>query len=140
MSIIQFVVPGEPVPKARPRVTRYGTYTPERTKAYEQAVYFAWKQQSGESFPTGVPLIAYVYAHFSIPRSISKKRRQEMVGKPHTKHRGDLDNVVKAVLDALNGYAFPDDCAVCAIVAVKDYQPKPTTTVIIQEFKEDFLP
>ena len=139
MNQIKFIVPGTPVPKARPRVTRRGTYTPKKTRAYEQAVYTAWKEQSGVSFPAGTPLVAYVYVHFPIPSSLSKKRQQELVGKPHTKQRGDLDNVVKSVLDALNTYAFPDDSAVCAIVAIKDYQPKPTTTVIIQEFKEDLF-
>ena len=139
MSIIQFVVPGPPVPKARPRVTQYGTYTPKRTLDYEKAVYTAWKQQSGVVFQADTPLIVYVYAHFAIPKSLSEKKKQALVGQPYTKQRGDMDNIVKAVLDALNKHAFADDSAVCAIVALKDYQPTPTTTVIIKEYKEDLI-
>ena len=30
--MIKLTIPGEPVAKGRPRVTRYGTYTPEKTK------------------------------------------------------------------------------------------------------------
>ena len=137
MNQIKFIVPGTPVPKARPRVTRRGTYTPKKTRAYEQAVYTAWKEQSGVSFPAGAPLVAYIYAHFPIPSSLSKKRQQELVGKPHTKQRGDLDNVVKSVLDALNGCAFPDDCVVCRIHAEKDYMAEPSTEITIRPYNEE---
>ena len=35
---LSFSLPGVPRPKARPRVTQYGTYTPKLTKEYENAV------------------------------------------------------------------------------------------------------
>jgi Holliday junction resolvase RusA-like endonuclease len=35
--------------------------------------------------------------------------------------RPDLDNIIKAVLDALNGIVFDDDAAVCELVASKKY-------------------
>lgn len=134
---ISFTVPGRPVPKGRPRVTRYSTYTPKSTVQYEEAVREAWRTQSGQSFPGGVPLAVYVGVHFEIPKSLSKKQRLALEGAPHTKQRGDLDNVVKSVLDALNGAAFPDDAAVCAIYAYKDFRTTPSTKVIIMEYKED---
>ena len=137
MNAISFTVPGRPVPKGRPRVTRYGTYNPKATQLYEKAVRDAWKAQSGKSFPGGVPLAVYVGVHFEIPRSLSKKQRLALEGQPHTKQRGDLDNVVKSVLDALNGAAFPDDAAVCTVFAYKDFRAVPSTKVIIMEYKED---
>ena len=36
--ILTFEIPGPPVPKGRPRVTRRGTFTPQKTKDYEKAV------------------------------------------------------------------------------------------------------
>ena len=36
--LLTFEIPGSPVPKGRPRVTRRGTFTPQKTKDYEQAV------------------------------------------------------------------------------------------------------
>jgi tetratricopeptide (TPR) repeat protein len=38
-----FTVDGEPQGKARPRVTRHGTYTPVKTKEYEKAVQWYMK-------------------------------------------------------------------------------------------------
>lgn len=35
MARIIIQVPGPPVPKGRPRVTRFGTHTPARTREYE---------------------------------------------------------------------------------------------------------
>ena len=133
---ISFTVPGRPVPKARPRVTRHGTYTPESTRSYERAVLVSWKSQSGQRFPDGTPLAVYVAAHFPIPASAPKKRRATLEGAPHTQHRGDLDNVVKSVLDALNGFAFADDSAVCCIRAFKDYRADPCTEVTILPYHE----
>lgn len=134
-----FVVPGRPVPKQRPRVTRYGTYTPEATADYENRVRDAWRKQSGVTFKEGVPLFVGVTARFEVPRSASKKKQRELVGTPHIKQRGDIDNVVKSVLDALNKHAFPDDCAVYIIHAEKIYANEPCTEVTIRSMgMEDF--
>jgi hypothetical protein len=40
MTPLVFMVPGAPVPCARARVTRRGTFTPPRTARYEQRVAF----------------------------------------------------------------------------------------------------
>jgi len=42
-----------------------------------------------------------------MPRSWSKKAREQMRGKPH-QQRPDVDNLAKALLDAV----FPEDCRV----------------------------
>ena len=109
---IKFTVPGVPVGKGRPRFTRTGhTYTPEKTAAYEEKVRLCWKAQTGSGFAGGVPLKASIIAYFPIPKSASKKKAAAMDGTFHTS-RPDADNVAKAILDALNGYLYPDDSAV----------------------------
>lgn len=133
-----FVVPGRPVPKGRPRFTRHHIHTPQTTIDYEKLVVKSWQEQSGITFAEGEPLWVVVTAHFEIPSSLSKKKQEALVGTPHTKHRGDIDNIVKSVLDALNGHAFPDDCAVYAIQAEKIYGREPRTEVTIRGM-EDFL-
>ena len=132
-----FVVPGAPVPKARPRVTRYGTYTPKSTRDYEKRIVAAWRAAGAVQFPAGVPLSVTVYARFPIPKRAGKSKRAAMEGDWHTVHRGDADNVVKAVQDALNGHAYPDDCAVCKIYAEKLWSSTPGTTIIIQTVERE---
>ena len=109
---IKFTVPGAPVGKGRPRFTRAGhAYTPEKTAEYEEKVRLCWKAQTGSGFAGGVPLKASIIADFPIPKSASKKKAAAMDGTFHTS-RPDADNVAKAILDALNGYLYPDDSAV----------------------------
>ena len=130
--MIKFTVPGEPTPKARPRVTRYGTYTPKKTAAYEKLVRQCWSSQSGEKTDGAVSLTVKCY--MPIPKSLSRKRRAELVGKPHTK-KPDLDNLIKAVADGINGFAYDDDSSVCEIVGVKLYSTEPRTEVEIRDFQ-----
>lgn len=116
-----FTIPGEPVAKGRPRMTRTGhAYTPQKTRLYEAHIQDLWKRGIAPALPTGQPLRVSVDAFFSVPKSTSKKQKMAMDGAPHIK-KPDADNVVKAVLDALNGLAFEDDSRICNLTATKRY-------------------
>ena len=109
---VNFTVYGAPVGKGRPRFTRGGrAYTPEKTREFEEKVRDCWRTQSGAGFAGKVPLLASVVAYFPIPQSVSKKKAEAMAGTFHV-NRPDADNIAKAILDSLNGLAFPDDSAV----------------------------
>jgi hypothetical protein len=56
------------------------------------------------------------------------------------KQRIDLDNLVKAVLDAANGIAFVDDVQVVELAARIDLDPKNPRTVILIEPKATSMP
>jgi Holliday junction resolvase RusA-like endonuclease len=131
-----FCVQGAPVPKERPRVTRRVVYRPQRTADYEARIRDAWRASGGAVFAADTPLRVTVFAHFEIPKSLSRRARAALEGQPHTKHRGDIDNIAKAVLDALNGCAFADDCCVCELVAQKDYATTPSTEITIEDWSE----
>lgn len=118
---VHFTIPGEPVAKGRPRMTRTGrAYTPSKTRLYEGYIQDLWKKKTVAELPTGLPLRVCVDAFFSIPKSMSKKARKALDGAPHTK-KPDADNVAKAVLDALNGLAFDDDSRICDLTITKRY-------------------
>jgi len=108
---IKFTIPGVPVGKGRPRITRNGAYTPKKTKEYEALVRRCWQTQSGQGFSGGIALVATVNAFFPIPKSTSKKKAAAMEGALCLK-KPDSDNITKGILDALNGHAYPDDAAV----------------------------
>lgn len=130
---IKLTIPGKPIGKARPRVTRHGTYTPEKTKIYEKRVQdlFAASRQPPITDGT-LPLSATVYAHFEPPKSCSKRKRNELDGTPYTK-KPDADNIAKAILDALNGVAYPDDAQIAWLAVEKVYDTNNYAEVVIKQ-------
>src|SRR4029077_15246615 len=92
-SQVWVTVPGEPVAKERPRVTRRGTYTPPKTAHAEQVM--AWKFRQAAPHHKPAPKVGYgLYCEFYFS---------------HWQGKTDLDNLVKLVRDALNKVAWPDD-------------------------------
>lgn len=127
--MIKLIVPGEPVAKGRPRVTKWGTYTPEKTKNYETLVkelYFVKHKQTlleGE-------LKINIKAYFKIPKSASKKKRAEMIsGKIRPTKRPDIDNVIKSITDSLNGVAYDDDSQIVLVKAEKYWSEEPRVEI-----------
>ena len=118
MSIL-FTVPGNPVGKARPRVTRYGTYTPKKTKDYEELVKQCFVRSRSSPAPDG-ELYCEIVAEFRIPESYRKSEKARLPGMPYL-HKPDADNVAKAILDALNGVAFSDDSQIAELHIYKKY-------------------
>ena len=129
---IKIKVPGVPVGKQRPRVTMHGTYTPQKTADYESLVRWCWRAQSGECFCSNVALKATMRFYMPIPQSLSDRKRKAFEGQAHVK-RGDLDNFVKAVCDALNKIAYADDAQISCIDAVKLYSAEPRAEIEITD-------
>ena len=133
MTTISFVVDGPPVPKARPRLGKHGTYTPEKTKAHEEAMGWAAKQamsDAGIEGPLEGPLSASVVFDMEIPKSAPKKKRDAMHGRYHAV-RPDADNLLKT-LDSCNGIAFWDDAQIVSLRATKWWSKEPKTMVWIR--------
>ena len=91
MTSYSLLIPGDPVPKGRPRVYRGHGVTPSRTRIAESRIRadFMAKYPDGEPFDGPVKVVVEFW----------KAKR----GRP------DLDNLVKLVTDALNGVAYRDD-------------------------------
>ena len=132
LRTIRLEIPGIPVGKARPRFTKRGhAYTPDKTREYEGRVAAAFYDSREKAFQKGTPIVVDVIARMPIPKSTSKKKRLELLARKKMLKKPDIDNIVKAVLDGLNGLAFPDDSQVWKIYAYKIYAEEPSTTVLI---------
>ena len=135
IDIIEFEVMGEPVGKGRPRFSTQGGFaraiTPMKTANYETLVKFSYAQKhSGFCFEAGKPLIACIEAFFSIPKSASKKARASMIkGDIRPTKKPDADNIIKCILDALNGLAYHDDSQVVGVICQKFYAEVPRTVI-----------
>lgn len=74
---MRIIVPGEPVGKGRPRLTRAGhAYTPQKTRVYEQKIRAAYYAQTCGERLTG-PLVLTVTAYMQIPRSANRADREK---------------------------------------------------------------
>jgi Holliday junction resolvase RusA-like endonuclease len=72
----------------------------------------------------------------SIPKSYSKKKQalcRDRVLVPDKKP--DIDNILKAIFDSLNGYAFADDVQIVQVYAEKQYADEPFVEVEIDELR-----
>ena len=93
--------------KRRPKFTRKGkAYDPKANKSEARAIREAWEEQVGEwksDGPIGVAIDVF--------RKLPKGRPKRVESESDT-FKPDVDNIAKAVLDALNGVAFEDDSQV----------------------------
>lgn len=131
MEQIAFALPFEPVAKGRPRFKVYGKfvqpYTPGKTKIFERQVAEFYKTAAGGyKFEAGVPLVVAVTFGMKVPVSLTKKVKTDMLeGRKQHTVKPDLDNLVKAILDALNGVAWHDDAQVVELHISKQYVRSP---------------
>ena len=133
MTDVEIWVEGEPVAKARPRMTRGGhVYTPHRTIDAENAIRREWQKAKAREI-TGPVAINCVF-YLQTPKNWSKARKAlAEEGEILPEKVPDVDNLVKTVLDALNGLAFQDDKQVCRISAAKRYALVPGTVIRVRE-------
>lgn len=136
-AAIYFVVYGQPQGKGRPRASSRGgfvrMYTPAATLAYEQQIARLAQIARGEFPVLATPMSLRVVAHHMIPISWSKKKQQLALAGEVIPGKPDLDNVAKAVLDALNGVIYADDKQVIKLVAEKKYSFDPRVEVYVHE-------
>jgi Holliday junction resolvase RusA-like endonuclease len=113
--------------KARPRVTRNGTYMP---RAYTRKKA-SLRRQFGASVPDGLVHLS-VTAVRQLPKSWSNKKRERMDGR-YTKAGPDTDNIAGAVMDAL----FPDDSRVVTIFCEKVWGQRHALVIEIAKAEDD---
>lgn len=130
-NILTFLVPGPPHGQERPRVVRRGgrsiTYDPEKSRGYKLLVQFyltyemkraGWTTEAG-------PIAVSIDVGYPIPKSYNKSKVNDIeCGILRPTKKPDADNIAKAILDALSGYAYKDDCQVIELVVCKRFMTK----------------
>jgi Holliday junction resolvase RusA-like endonuclease len=102
-----------------------GFYDPKESKGWKADVAKAAKDCT--PFLTGVPLALTVKFYLQKPKSVKRL---------HPTVKPDLDNYIKAVMDALKD-VWGDDCQVVQITASKEYAVSgPGAWVGVREHKE----
>ena len=132
--MVELIIPGNPCAKGRPRWSRHGTYTPEKTVAYETLIKELFVIKYPNFKPLERSLSLNMIAQFSVPKSASKKKRAEMLaGKIRPSGRPDIDNIIKIFADALSGLAYRDDSQIATVSARKVYGETSQVWITISE-------
>lgn len=140
MSSFSFTVPGRPRGKGRPRFSPFGgrPFTPKATRDAEKAIAtVAMLARRAAPLMTGTVELS-VEAIFKVPKSWSSRLRVaalagdiEYTGKP------DGDNILKLILDSLNGVIWLDDAQVNRASIVRRYGEAERVEVTIEETVAD---
>lgn len=135
--LCRLTIPLRPKPKERPQHGRFSKgYTPKSTREYEEAVKHYYERDCGLP-PTDKPVMVTFMFNFAVPKSCSKREQaKKLLGTCPYSNRPDLDNIEKAVMDALNGMAFKDDCQVVAKISLKRFWHHNSVMIEIEEMED----
>lgn len=129
--MIDFFVPGNPVPQGRPKFARIGNavrcYDPKKSSEWKQFIALRAASCGVKPFDKTKALALSIRFTLSRPLSVSEKKR------PHPTCKPDLDNLIKAAKDGLKGIAWHDDSQVTIIMAKKEYGDTPGIYITINE-------
>jgi len=135
MSLFYCRVHGLPIAQGRPRAARIGggvrVYDPDTSRDWKrtvQAQVIAVKPSAPFDCPLSMEL------SFVLPRPKSLPRKVVY----HTK-RPDIDNLFKAISDALNGIVYRDDSQIVQLAVEKVYGSEPGVIICLSEMVEDSI-
>lgn len=129
---IQFEVLGRPQGKQRPRMTRYGSvYTPKQTKEYENLIKQSFNLVKPDGWtPIESAVMVTVEAYFTQAKSNKEK---------YCTIKPDIDNVIKVVLDSIQGQdgIILDDKSVIGIVSRKFWGEIDKVVVTVEDIAHE---
>lgn len=126
---MDIIIETNPVSQLRPRISGNRMYDPKKVRDYKK--YIAWetkRQWKKEPLQGAVKIKIDIYRDIQKTESKkNKKLKDEGVIRPTVK--SDLDNYLKAVLDAMNKIAYVDDSQIVEINARKFYSYNPRVEI-----------
>lgn len=129
--MIVYEIPGVPIPWKRAR--RNGKRYFDAQEKDKEFVYWEIKNAMNGLFSHVEPIKVTMEYQMPIPKSWSKKRQREAVGKPHHS-TPDVDNLAKFIHDACNGLLWKDDAIIYELCARKVYSEEPKTRIWIERY------
>lgn len=135
--MLELLIPGECVPKGRPRFTKSGrVYTPKKTLDYENYLKSQFKKAGVK--PTDKAVAIEIEVYRQMLKSWSKKKREQALeGGIHPVTRPDVDNYIKSILDAGNGWLYVDDSQVVDLKVSKSYGRRLHVIIRLKEIEND---
>lgn len=122
--MVKIEIQGDAIPAARPRFSGKRCYQPRRNVEYRLKVQAAARL----AMAGAEPMQGELFADVKIYRKYKRTARIF----------GDVDNHVKAALDALSGIAFCDDAQICRCTVEKFTDKENPRAVIEVGVMDDF--
>ncbi|MBQ8809485.1 MAG: RusA family crossover junction endodeoxyribonuclease [Bacteroidales bacterium] len=146
--MLRFIIPGEPHGQSRPRFTQVNghvhTYDAEESRNYKAYVKMIAqteaKEQGWKIADNDEGIGVNVYAYMGIPQSKGRKFRTGVhKGIVRPTKKPDVDNIFKAVTDALNGLLFKDDKQIIHARVEKWYDDEPRVEVEVFILRKELM-
>lgn len=122
------VIPGDPRGKGSVRVGRWGAYKDEKTENYMATCILAMREERGDAPPIAEPTKVIIAAFVARPQALVPKAKSRVEQPPavsfYAPVKPDLDNLSKAICDALTqAGVIVDDARVVDLRMSKNYVP-----------------
>lgn len=135
---MKIIINEAPMSQSRPRFNSYSKRAYEKVDItnYKKRVGYTAKQVIKKPIEKGIALKIDVVFYMQTPKSVSniKKNavnlRNEVI---RVTKKPDIDNLLKAILDGLNGIAFDDDNQITDVTMKKRYSLTPRIEIDITE-------
>ena len=109
-------------------------YLKQNPPINEDMIKTYYKINNFKAFKKNEALEVSAIAYYQIPKNTKKSHKLLMIkGEMLPTKKPDIDNIMKVVLDALNGVAYHDDSQIVKIYAVKYFSEYPEVKVTISE-------
>ena len=129
-KILEITIPGDPVPKGRPKASRQGNFirmrTPKRTRDEGERLRFHvlqhLKKIDSSIFPSEKPLVGFFEFYIRRPKNLHRRKDPEGIIL-HTK-KPDGSNFLKLIEDVLEGLIYKNDSQFFMPISMKFYTSK----------------
>ena len=139
---MKLVINEPPIPQSRPRFDSRNkrAYEKSNIKSYKQRIGYIARKEFKKPIERDTPLEINMKFYMPIPKYLSKVKKNRLTLEKEVKHvtkKPDLDNLLKAVLDGLNGIAYFDDGQVVKLSVEKVYSFNPRMEIEILALEEE---
>ena len=137
---MKLVINETPIPQSRPRFNSQNkrAYEKSNIKSYKQRIGYIARKEFKKPIERDTPLEINMKFYMPIPQYLSKVKKNRLTLEKEVKYvtkKPDLDNLLKAILDGLNGIAYFDDGQVVKLSVEKVYSFNPRTEIEIKELE-----
>ena len=136
MGTVVFCVDGQAVPQGRPRFAKNGhAYDPAKSREYKKLVALTAKEAMRGKVPfvKGTALRCLITIYCNIPKSLAKKDKQRAIDQSlRPTKKPDIDNIAKAITDAMNGIVYDDDAQITELHCQKYYGDDPKAVIVVE--------